>query len=49
MLLHVRQIFEETDVEYKVTHGTLLGAVRHQRTIPWTYDVDLEGVLSKKV
>lgn len=42
LLLHAREILEEHNIEYKVTHGSLLGAVRQQRTIPWTHDADFE-------
>lgn len=42
MLNDVDKIFQENDLEYWISFGTLLGAVRHNDIIPWDDDIDLE-------
>lgn len=41
MLEQVTSIFEEADIKYSVTAGTLLGIVRENRLLPWDRDLDL--------
>lgn len=41
MLKTFAQICDENNIRYYLAYGTLLGAVRHQGTIPWDYDIDL--------
>ena len=41
MLQTVAAALERAHVPYFLTLGTLLGAVRSQRIIPWTNDVDV--------
>lgn len=41
MLKAVLAIFDKHAIPYYGVYGTTLGAVRHQGTIPWDYDIDL--------
>ena len=41
MLTDFKWALSKLDLEYRVVYGTLLGAVRSQAIIPWTYDVDI--------
>ena len=41
MLRDVKWALNTLGVEYRVVYGTLLGAVRSQAIIPWTYDIDI--------
>lgn len=41
MLFSFREIMEDLDLEYWIAFGTLLGAVRDQKIIPWTIDIDI--------
>ena len=37
----VDQVFTKFNIEYSLTGGTLLGAIRHQGMIPWDDDLDV--------
>lgn len=37
----VRDILERNDIEYFITFGTLIGAVRHKGFVPWDRDFDI--------
>lgn len=41
MLKEVDKICKRYNVSYYLVYGTLLGAVRHQASIPWDYDIDI--------
>lgn len=41
MLPYVAKLLEEHNIKYWLDWGTLLGAVRNGRMIPWDYDIDL--------
>lgn len=41
MLSHFDSFCRKHDIEYSVTWGTLIGAIRHQGFIPWDDDVDV--------
>jgi phosphorylcholine metabolism protein LicD len=41
MLKDVTSIFEQAQIKYSVTAGTLLGIVRENRLLPWDRDMDL--------
>ena len=40
-LLEVRDVFSKYGIVFWLDHGTLLGAIRDRRLIPWDTDVDL--------
>ena len=40
-LRQVKEVLDKQDIEYWLDSGTLLGAVRDGRVIPWDHDIDL--------
>lgn len=48
ILTDVTKVLEENDLEYFISFGTLLGAVRHGGLIPWDTDVDILIAEEKK-
>jgi hypothetical protein len=42
----IHELFDENDIWYEISFGTLLGAVRHRGFIPWDDDMDLIVKLS---
>ncbi len=42
MLLYIDRICKENNIDYWLSSGTLIGAVRHGGFIPWDDDVDVE-------
>lgn len=41
MLIEFDRICRKEDIKYSIESGTLLGAVRNNKFIPWDYDVDV--------
>ena len=41
MLVDFTRALDRLGLQYRLAYGTLLGAVRSQAIIPWTYDIDI--------
>ena len=41
MLKEVIQVFQKYDIQYSMSGGSVLGAIRHHGFIPWDDDIDL--------
>lgn len=41
LMKYLKKVCDENNIDYYLTYGTLLGAVRHHGFIPWDDDVDI--------
>lgn len=48
LLVEVKRVLDDSDIEFWLDCGTLLGAVRDRKFIPWEHDIDL-GAWQDKV
>lgn len=41
MIHYIDQVYRKNKIEYTISAGTLLGAVKYQGYIPWDNDIDI--------
>lgn len=49
ILQSVNDLCSKYGIEYYLLYGTLLGAVRHSKFIPWDYDISRNSAKQRKI